>query len=693
MQGVLSGRIGFTQATREAFRRGRAAVKARRERAMLDELASQPARLRPELQKLSSADLLKHFRERPTPSFLPGFELSNSTAVRQKDFFPDETKQLIKSAKLIAQEHRWPLLGFVEKEFGPSINWHRDPLSGRIWPLDYHADIPLWHNDGSDIRVLWELSRLGHLITLGRAYALTEDEGFAREFFEQVESWREQNPVGRGANWSCAMEVALRTMNLLAAFALFSRSPNLDEERSLMLLKMFDQHGAHIRRNLEFSYVATSNHYLSDIAGLLWLGIMLPELSDAPEWREWALAEMLQEMDKQILPDGADYEASTGYHCFVLELFLYTFMLCRANEIPIAGRYWRKLHAMLDYLRAILRPDGFAPLIGDTDGSQVLPIVFRNANDHAYLLAIGAAVFNESQFKLPRLNAPEELLWVLGEEGFRTYEQLATSNEKISSQIFPEAGTYVLRHEDQCLVFNANGAQHNKPASHRHNDLLSIEVSACGRAFIVDPGSYLYTGDLHERHLFRSTSYHSTIEIDDAEQQTIREDAPFVTGGEARVRVSVLESTPEYDRIVAVHTGYERLVEAVTHRRAVTFHKLDRWWLIEDELLGKGEHKIDARFHFDAGLEVQLCDNNSVVARDQISGACLIVRSLDLEQNAELEGQFTSRHYGSKQESVSACWTTRTSVPRKLRWVIIPVCAGDDPNKRVRVLKGTGKPK
>ena len=684
---MLSGRVSFVQATREAFRRGRATVSGRRERAMLDDLAAQTAQLRPEFQNLSSSDLLKHFRERVTPSFFRGFALSDSTVQLQRNLFPDETKRLIESATIITKEHRWPLLGFGEKEFDHPINWHRDPLSGRIWPLDYHADIPLWHNDGSDIRVLWELNRLGHLITLGRAYALTKEEEFAAEFFAQVESWREQNPVGRGANWSCAMEVALRAMNLLAAFSLFRRSPNLNEERLLMLLTMFDQHGAHIRRNLEFSHVATSNHYLSDIAGLLWLGIMLPELSAAQGWREWALAEMLREMDKQVLPDGADYEGSTGYHCFVLQLFLYSFILCRANDIPIADKYWRKLHQMLVYLRGILRPDGFAPLIGDTDGGQVLPIVSRSANDHAYLLALGAAVFKDSQFKLPRLEAPQELLWLLGEEGLRDYEQLANSNEETSSQAFPDAGTYVLRHDDLYLLFNANGTQPRRPASHRHNDLLGLEVSACGRAFIVDPGSYVYTADLHERHLFRSTSYHSTIEIDDAEQQTIQEESPFVVGSESRVRVSVWENTPEYDRIVAEHSGYERLAEAVTHRRAATLHKSDRWWLIEDEILGKGEHKVAARFHFDAGLEVRLFDNQSVIACDVSSGAHLLVRPLDLDQHAELEARFTSRHYGSKLESLSACWTTKTSVPCKLRWAIIPVCAGDDQNERLSLLK------
>ena len=683
---MLRGQIGLGRATREAFRRGRAVVQRNRERAMLDELASKPARLQTKFENLSSSDLLKHFRERSTPSFLPGFQQADPTASRQRDLFPDATERLIKSAWTITKHHRWPLLGFGEQELGAQINWHRDPLSGRIWPLDYHADIPLWHNDGSDIRVLWELNRLGHLITLGRSYALTKEEAFAAEFFAQVESWREQDPVGRGANWSCAMEVALRAMNLLAAFSLFRNSPSLNEDRLLMLLAMFEQHGAHIRRNLEFSYVATSNHYLSDVAGLLWLGTMLPELACAAEWRKWALRELLSEMDKQVLPDGADYEGSTGYHCFVLELFLYSFVLCRANQIAIKDEYWGKLHSMLVYLRGILRPDGLLPLIGDTDGSQALPISEQKPDREGGLLTLGAAVFKDAQFKVRHAETLPELLWILGEPGLREFELLTNATEEAHSQAFPHAGTHVLRHEDLCLLFNANGANAGRPSSHLHNDLLSIEISAAGRAFIVDPGTYVYTADLQERQLFRSTAYHSTVQIDDEEQQTIHEEAPFVTGGEAGARVLVWESSAERDQVVAEHDGYEHLPEPVTHRRAITFDKSNRWWLIEDELAGKGEHKIATRFHFDAGLEVTLVDQNSVVAADDQSGARLFIRSLDFDQPTELEAQFTSRHYGSKSPSVSACWTIMTTVPCKLRWAIVPVLVGEDQAERLSLV-------
>jgi hypothetical protein len=663
----------------------------RRERNLLQNSVAKPARLLAEFQQLSLAELLKHFQSADRRSFFPGFnDAKKSTATEQRKLFPEETAHLIESARLVAKEHRWPLLGFGEKDFGSAINWLHDPLSGRIWSTDFHADIPLWHHDGSDIRVEWELNRLGHLLTLGRAYVMTGDEQLAEEFFAQVESWRGQNPLGCGPNWSCAMEVALRAMNLLGAFSLFCQSPGFTAERLAAFLTMLDQHGAHIRRNLEFSHIATSNHYLSDVAGLLWLGIALPELSAAKEWREWALAEIVREMDKQILQDGADYEASTGYHRFVLEFFLYSFILCRANNIEIEEKYWRKLHAMLVYLRSYLRPDGLAPLIGDSDSGQLLPLVSRAADEHSYLLPIGAVVFRDSQFKLPGQPASEELLWIMGEKGMREYESMNANPGSLESQAFPEAGTYVLRRDDLYLLFNASGAGRKGRGSHGHNDALSVEVSACGCSFIIDPGTYVYTADLHERALFRSTGYHSTIQLDGVEQNTTRESVPFVIGDEAHPKVLLWETGPESDHVMAEHPGYQRLANGVRHRRSLKFFKKDRWWLIEDELVGKGKHAIAARFHLNTGLDIAVDSEGVVSARDNTTGSQLLVRAIGLSQQPVLERIFSSRHYGSKSPSISACWTLERSVPTKLMWALVPVCVGENLKERMSVVQSPG---
>jgi len=414
------------------------------------------------------------------------------------------------------------------------------------------------------------------------------------------------------------MEVALRAMNLLAAFEVFRHSPQLDSTFLQFFLGLLQQHGNYIRRNLEFSYIATSNHYLSDVVGLLWLGLLLPQLRAAEGWREFGLDQMLREMDKQVLADGADFEASTGYHRFVTELFLYSFMLCRANNVDIEPRYWSRLHQMLVFMRAYLRPDGFAPLIGDTDSGQVLPVVRRRADEHAYVLAIGASVFNDPTLK------PE----------------LAVS------QAFPDAGIYIMRHRDLYLCFNASGTGINGRGSHGHNDALSIEVSAGGRPFIVDPGTYVYSADLQKRHEFRSTAYHSTVQIDGKEQNTIRVDTPFVIGNEANPRVLEWKTSDDFDKVVAEHYGYP-----VTHRRTVTFDKRERLWLIDDEFFGEGDHLYEARFHLAPG------------------GAGVKISLLNHDIEPVLENQPVSRDYGEMRDAVSACWRISGRVT-KLSWQI-----------------------
>jgi hypothetical protein len=355
----------------ETLRRAKAKAAHQSERAAASKRHQAPARLHSDFQALAPSALLEHFRTRDRPTFFAGLHANASTAALQETHFPNKTQQLITLARTIVEKHRWPLLGFGEKEFGEEIAWRRDPLSGRIWPLEYHAEIELMPSDGSDVRVLWELNRLGHFIGLGRTFAITGDDAFAREIFLQLESWHAQNPIGLGPNWSCAMEVALRATNLLAAFTLCRNSRSFTEEGLLLFLKVLDQHAGHIERNLEFSYLGNSNHYLSDLIGLLWVGISLPELAGAQAWREFALRELRRELDDQVLPDGADHEGSTGYHRYVLELLLYTYILCRVNEVELDEEYREKLWLMLDYLVSYLRPCGSAPLIGDTDGGRV----------------------------------------------------------------------------------------------------------------------------------------------------------------------------------------------------------------------------------------------------------------------------------------------------------------------------------
>jgi len=655
----------------EVIRRARSSFQGRKERNRLKQTTETGPDLLEPFARMTQAALLSHFRQRATPQFFAGFS-DESTPRLQKELFPQQTTELLVAANRIVSNHSWQLLGFGEKSFGEEINWCGDPLSGYVWPLIYHRDIQLIRTDGSDVRVLWELNRLGHLLTLARAYSVTHDERFSTECVAQLSSWAKQNPFLRGANWTCAMEVALRSMNLLAVFAILLTSPQFNIEALTLFLGLFQQHGTYIRNNLEFSYLATSNNYLSDVVGLLWLGLMLPEFRAAQSWRDFGLRQLLSEMNKQILPDGADFESSTGYHRFVLELFLYSFVLCRQNYVQIESKYWDKLRAMLRYTRGYLRPDGLAPLLGDSDSGQVLPVSRRGADEHAYVLSIGAAALADKELKTHELD--QELLWTMGEQGVAAVGNLRESGP-VESQGLLDAGIYVMRKGELYLCFNASGAGLHGRGSHGHNDALSIEVSVFGRLMIVDPGTYVYSANMGERHKFRSTAFHSTVQIDGAEQNSIQEAIPFVIGDEAHPRVLVWESGSEFDRLVAEHSGYERLPWPITHRRIVGFNKLAGWWLIKDQFLGDGEHDFETRFHFAPGLTVNV-QGTTVIARDSSSGVGLQVISLDLHESPVLEEQASSCDYGAKRDSVTARWRVLGRVAQ-LSWKLLPLRAAD----------------
>jgi hypothetical protein len=98
----------------------------------------------------------------------------------------------------------------------------------------------------------------------------------------------------------------------------------------------------------------------------------------------------------------------------------------------------------------------------------------------------------------------------------------------------------------------------------------------------------------------------------------------------------------------------------------VTFDKKECSWLIDDEFLGDGAHEFEVFFHFDDGLQLE-AGAEEIKATDEKHG--LVVRSLSLDQSAELVNQHVSRNYGELIGSVSACWRVTGRV-NKLSWKI-----------------------
>ena len=265
---------------------------------------------------------------------------------------PAELEATVESADRICG-HVFDLLGSGPVALGTTIDWHRDFKSGYRWnPDQCFLDVAHGHEVGVDIKVPWELSRGHHLVLLAQTALLTGAPTYARECIAQLTGWIEANPTGCGVNWACPMDVAIRAVNWLWSLSLLAESPLMTEVWLTEVLASLVAHGRFLMDNLEVrDDGVTTNHYLADLVGLLYLGLCLKEVHDAEGWKAFALRELVREMDRQVLADGAHYESSLSYHRLVTEMFLSSAVLCRCHGLELPPTFHDRLEKMCEFVQ------------------------------------------------------------------------------------------------------------------------------------------------------------------------------------------------------------------------------------------------------------------------------------------------------------------------------------------------------
>ncbi len=620
----------------------------------------------------------------PTSFFPVDAKASEDYLTAVRSLMPGAEQVTLDSAYK-ACSHVFDILGSGEVDLGPSIEWSRDFKSGFEWPKQFYRDIvPVRLGDNSDIKVTRELSRCQHFTALGKAYWYTADEKFAIEFRKQILHWIDENPVMRSVNWDCTMDVAIRAVNWLWGWAFFRTSEMTDEYFRRKLLGSLLEHGRYIRNNLEFfkirekgSWVRVNgNHYLSDLAGLIFLGILLPELKESRGWRDFALKELWRELEEQVSSDGCCYESSISYHRLSLEIFLTCAILCQKNDIIVPEGAWSVLEKMLEFVAAYTRPDGRAPIVGDADDGRLQILGAQAIDDHRYILSVGAVMFERSDFKSASGEFHEEALWLLGPGAKEVWEGIPVG-ESPHSRDFPGGGFYVMRAGDLYSLIDCGDTGIRGHGSHDHSDPLSFEISAYGRAFFVDPGSYVYSTSPEWRNHFRSTAWHNTVRVDGQEANRFDPDELFAIENDARPEVGVWESDERHDFLDARHIGYDRLSDPVIHRRRIFFDKSAALWQIRDDIIGQSEHFVEWFFHFAAEIPVEIMEGG-VVMTSFAEGSNLTFGIRDLPGDAELEllDGWVSRRYGMKEPNKVLKISMKKSLPLTMNFILAPERSG-----------------
>jgi len=512
----------------------------------------------------------------------------------------------------------WLAHGPVQLGFPP--RWNFDFVSGNTWPEAAADTIQVVRHDGSDVKVPWELSRLQFLPVLGKAWRLSNEPRYQQAARDVLIDWIRKNPVRAGVNWTIAMEAALRAISICLFLELAGPlSGKKDSIVGDVTLSLW-QHLLFIEAHNEFSHLARSNHYLSNIVGLFCLSSFLHGPGMEKRRRHYRnLVE--QEIVKQVFEDGGDFEASTGYHVLVLQMFTTAWLLMRAQDTGPSPRLSSRLQRMYGFLAALADPRGRVPHLGDCDDGriellsddleQMLSTTFGNRHSLTVsgLLGIGGALFGQSFGS--QLN---DAAW---------YGPISDSREGRPANpagggcvVFPNSGLAVARNGQAEVVFLAmpNGVEGK--GSHTHNDKLSVIVRLGGEELFHDSGTGCYTRDTEMRNRFRSTAAHNTVQIDGQEQNRFSRSprSAFLIGDDAHVAPITREETDGVVMLRSSHDGYSRL--GVTHSRIVklTPHSLIE---LEDHFTGSGRHKFEGRFHLDckwrveieqeAGMDVSCC--------------------------------------------------------------------------------------
>ncbi len=564
-----------------------------------------------------------------------------------RELLPDQADEALETATA-ASQGRFDILGSGQVDMlddAGRIRWHDDVSAGGSWPSDaLYLDVPIClDKEGTDVKVPWELSRFQHVFQ----FIWTDPDRFESVFVEQWRQWLEENPVGRGVNWACAMDVALRAISWTAAMACWW--DQWDQQIRAEMWASLVNHGRFIRDNLEWRPYGRGNHYFADIVGLAVLSATLTDYKPAEEWGRFAARQLRREILQQFATDGFNKECSTSYHKFMVELATLGMLACGAMDRPLSPACEERIGSAYQAIAVLGGTNCQISLIGDNDSGKAFPMVDRDDRDVGYLLGLGTALFGDSH--LPGAQRQPEVSLLMGRNGLDELNKVcSTGNAPQVADSLPSSGLFVLGDK---MVIKCGPLDYDPVGAHRHLDQLSFCLSVKGTELIVDPGQLCYTTQPKSRDYYRSTKAHNTVLVDAKNQSRMlssgRRNVWMLD--DAKPRCLKFETEGNQMVFVGTHRGYDRLSGGGEHRREVCFDAVQDSWLVTDTLELSGKHTCQWNFHIHPDAEAAEKDGQWLIRRGDVG---LILKWIGpAPSGGHLEKGWFSPQYGRQVEAAT----------------------------------------
>lgn len=415
-------------------------------------------------------ELLKYYRNRSSVKHLD-FNVSDA----QKFAGKKVNQNTVDLANDILLHKFKPHKGYPTYDYGKDIDWQYRPVQDQLLTTFLHRT------------AFWE--------PLGIVYRSTGDEQYAKEWIFEVRDWIKKNKQGAYPDdkeyaWK-AFVVSFRLNHWSGFFNLFLNSPNFTPTFLMEFLNSYNEQANYVTAN----YTDIGNHRLYEAVHLMYAGSAFPEMKAAIAWRKSGIGVLNDEIAKQVLPDGVQFELSPSYHIGTIKIFLDALQIAKLNgaEHEFPESYRNLVEKMVMAVGKYSFPDYTFPLYGNA--------FLTNKETMLKSYKVWAQVFPEN--KVIQYYATD------GSSG---------KQPNYLSCSLPNAGFYAFRNgwDTKSTVMQIKAGP---PAEfHSHPDNGTFELWVKGRNFTPDAGSFVYANvggqENTKRDWYRSTKAHQTLTLD-----------------------------------------------------------------------------------------------------------------------------------------------------------------------------------
>ena len=516
--------------------------------------------------------------------------------------------------------------------------WDVDPITGKQWPLTTP-----YHNinySAGDVRYVWEIGRLHHLVTFAQAWRLSQDVKWCQLIIEHVNSFFSLVPFGYGIQWRDGLQLAIRLFNLIAIADLCH---NVSDELTRILNNLVVAHVNMLLKQLSPLCELQNNHSIGEACGLMLGGIYLDKLALGQKALSKGMRILKRELKRQIYSDGMPYEGSVPYARFDLDFLVLTIKAMHSIKMNVPAWLVETSSQIAKAISEIIDFKSGLPPLGDGDDGRVLRF-----DDETYLevkesLILAEGVLN-IDLNLPNCCAEGLALWVNGE--YKHVEK-NTVTDQVKMKCLSDSGLVHFQHDklDLWVDCGPTGLGIGGPGGHGHNDTTAIILHYDGKSILNDPGWFSYFCDKETRDYFRSTEAHNTLMIDHEEQATLL--GRYLIKNECRPTKPILKRLSNGLCVLRCgHTGYDRLNKGIKFRRTIALSKkIDKYILyVVDRVVAK--EKISVSGHLGSQYLFEKLQGNKYAINDcatlEFSGDKVKVKEgaceYSKENNVKLQG-------------------------------------------------------